>query len=117
MGNLVLGYDDGHFWANVNARATSSLYGDYLNTERVGGFITYSLGAGYKFDSYNGFKPYLKVNAYNVTSKEAFSYVSSAPFLASSGKALYAPGYYASTPYYGLLQPRTFMVTFGVSFN
>ncbi|MBD8871762.1 TonB-dependent receptor [Rhodanobacter sp. DHB23] len=117
MGNLSLGYDDGHLWANLNARATSSLYGDYLNTERVGGFTTYSLGAGYKFDNYGGFKPYIKVNAYNLTNKEAYSYVGSAPLLAASGKALYAAGYYASTPYYGLLQPRTYMITFGASFN
>lgn len=117
MGNLSLGYNDGRFWANLNARSTSSLYGDYLNTERVGGFTTYSLSAGYKFDSYDGFKPYIKVNAYNLTDKQAFSYVGSAQFLATSGAAQYSSALYSSNPYYGLLQPRTYMITFGASFN
>lgn len=116
IGNVVLGYNDGHLWANVNARATSSLYGDYLNTERAGGFTTYGLSAGYKFDDVGGFKPYVKFNLINITDKQAFSYVSSAPFLASSGKALYASSLYPGTPYYGLLQPRTYMITVGASF-
>ncbi|WP_266181066.1 TonB-dependent receptor [Dyella humicola] len=114
IGNVSLGYDDGsHLWANLQARVTSSLYGDYMNTERVGGFTTFNLSAGYRFNSWELLKnPYVKLNVLNLTDRKAFSYVSSAQFLAVTSGSLYA-----SSPTYGLLQPRAFMLTFGTSFN
>ena len=42
----------------------------------------------------------------------ALASVASAQFLAVASGSLYA-----SSPTYGLLQPRAFMVTFGTSFN
>jgi iron complex outermembrane receptor protein len=113
IGNVSLGYDDGsHLWATLSARVTSSLYGDYMNTERVGGFTTFNLSAGYKFDSWDWLKsPYIKLNVTNLTDHKAFSYVSSAQFLAVASGSLYT-----SSPTYGLLQPRAYMVTFGTSF-
>jgi iron complex outermembrane receptor protein len=96
----------------LSGRVTSSLYGDYMNTERVGGFTTFNLSAGYKFDSWELLKnPYVKLNVSNITDRKAFSYVSSAQFLAVASGSLYS-----SSPTYGLLQPRAFMVTVGASF-
>ncbi|WP_233171558.1 TonB-dependent receptor [Dyella sp. ASV21] len=113
IGNVSIAYDDGsHLWASLSARVTSSLYGDYMNTERVGGFATLNLNAGYKFGSWDWLKnPYVKLNVSNLTDRKAFSYVSSAQFLATSMGSLYT-----SSPTYGLLQPRAYMVTFGASF-
>jgi iron complex outermembrane receptor protein len=89
-----------------------------MNTETVGGFTTFNFSAGYRFDDWNSFltKPYLKLNVGNLLDHHAFSYVSSAPVLSSSavGKEL---NLYNSTAYYGLLQPRSYMLTFGVSFR
>jgi iron complex outermembrane recepter protein len=118
MGNLSLSYDNTRYWASLNARSTSSLYGDYMNTETVGGFTTFNFSAGWRFDDWNSFltKPYLKLNVGNLLDHHAFSYVSSAALLSSStvGKEL---NLYNSTAYYGLLQPRSYMLTFGVSFR
>ncbi len=112
IGNVSIGYDDGtHLWATLSARVTSSLYGDYMNTESVGGFTTFNLSAGYKFDSWSWLKnPYIKLNVTNLTNHQAFSYVSSAQFLATQMGSLYT-----SSPTYGLLQPRAYMLTFGTS--
>jgi iron complex outermembrane recepter protein len=116
MGNLSLSYDDSHFWATLNARVTSSLYGDYMNTESVGGFTTFNFSAGYRFSDWSSWftKPYLKLNITNLADRHALSYVSSAPVLSSAavGNAL---NLYNGTAYYGLLQPRAYMLTFGVS--
>lgn len=114
IGNVSIGYDDSaHLWATLSARVTSSLYGDYLNTERVGGFTQFNLAGGYRFGDWDALKtPYVKVNLSNLTDRKAFSYVSSAQFLASAQGSLYT-----SSPTYGLLQPRAFMITFGASFN
>jgi iron complex outermembrane recepter protein len=118
IGNLGVSYDDTHLWATLSARVTSYLYGDYMNTESVGGFTTFNLSGGYRFDANWGWltKPYIKFNVYNLTDHHAFSYVSSAQTLAKSGQALY-PALYSSAPSYGLLQPRAYMMTFGVSFK
>lgn len=114
IGNVSIGYDDGgHLWGSLAARYSSALYGDYLNTEKVGGFTTFTLSGGYRFDDWAQIKaPYVKVNFGNILNRKAFSYVSSASFLATTQGSLYT-----GSPTYGLLQPRTFMVTFGASFN
>ena len=114
IGNVSLSYDDNaHIWATLSARVSSSLYGDYLNTERVGGFTQFNLAGGYRFSDWEALKsPYIKVNVSNLTDHKAFSYVSSAQFLATTQGSLYT-----SSPTYGLLQPRAFMITFGASFN
>ncbi|WP_225737333.1 TonB-dependent receptor [Dyella acidiphila] len=118
IGNVSLSYDDTHVWATLNARATSSLWGDYMNTESVAGFTTLNFSAGYRFADFSSWftKPYIKLNVDNLTDRRALSYVSSAPVLSSAavGKEL---NLYNSTAYYGLLQPRAYVVTFGVSFR
>jgi iron complex outermembrane receptor protein len=118
IGNVSVGYDDTRVWATLGARATSSLYGDYMNTESVGGFTTFNFSAGYRFDDWSSWftKPYLKLNIGNITDRHALTYVSSAALLSSAevGKEL---NLYNGTAYYGLLQPRSYMLTFGVSFR
>lgn len=116
IGNVSLSYDDSHLWATLNGRVTSQLYGDYMNTETVGGFTTFNFSAGYRFGDFDWLKkPYIKVNVSNLADKRAFSYVGSAQFLATE-QAKAFPSLYSTTPYYGLLQPRTYMVTIGASF-
>ncbi|GGA33659.1 TonB-dependent receptor [Dyella nitratireducens] len=116
IGNLSLSYDDSHLWAELTGRVTSQLYGDYMNTETVGGFTTFTFNAGYRFGDWDWLKkPYIKLNVTNLTDKHAFSYVSSAQFLAAASAKLF-PSLYGSAPTYGLLQPRTYMVTVGASF-
>jgi iron complex outermembrane recepter protein len=119
IGNISLGYDDSREWAMLTGRVTSSLYGDYMNTESVGGFTTFNFSAGYRFDNWGWLKkPYIKLNVTNLTNHEAFSYVYSATMLSKepAGAAL-AQYLYASAPEYGLLQPRAFVLTFGTSFQ
>jgi iron complex outermembrane recepter protein len=119
MGNISLGYDDSRLWATLNGRVTSSLYGDYVNTESVGGFTTFNFSAGYRFGDWGWLKkPYIKVNVDNLTNHEAFSYVYSATMLSKQPSAAALAQYlYASAPEYGLLQPRAFVLTFGTSFQ
>jgi iron complex outermembrane recepter protein len=119
IGNISLGYDDSREWAMLTGRVTSSLYGDYANTESVGGFTTFSFSAGYRFGDWGWLKkPYIKVNVDNLTNHEAFSYVYSATLLSKQPSAAGLAQYlYASAPQYGLLQPRAFVVTFGTSFQ
>lgn len=116
IGNLSVGYDDSHLWATLSARATSSLWGDYMNTERVGGFTTLNFSGGYRFANWDWLKkPYIKLNVSNLTDHRAYSYVGSPALLASSAASRY-PDLYANTAYYGLLQSRAYVVTVGASF-
>ncbi|QAU23364.1 TonB-dependent receptor [Dyella sp. M7H15-1] len=119
IGNISLGYDDSRIWATLNGRVTSSLYGDYANTESVGGFTTFNFSAGYRFGDWGWLKkPYIKLNVTNLTNREAFSYVYSATLLSKSPTAAALSQYlYASAPTYGLLQPRAYVVTFGTTFQ
>ncbi|GLQ47074.1 TonB-dependent receptor [Dyella lipolytica] len=118
IGNVSLSYDDSRLWATLNGRVTSSLYGDYMNTESVGGFTTFSFSAGYRFGDWDWLKkPYIKLNVDNLTDRHALSYVNSAQLLAKSGGALYPGLYSGSAPSYGLLQPRAYVITIGASFQ
>jgi iron complex outermembrane receptor protein len=112
IGNVSISYDDTHLWASLNGRVTSSLYGDYANTQRVGGFTTFNLNAGYRFPDFSWVRsPYIKANVTNITDRKAFSYVSSAQAIAVTTNGLYG-----TAPTYGLLQTRAFMLTVGASF-
>ncbi len=116
-------HDDGKAWASLHARYRSSIFGDFMNTERVGGYATFGLDAGYRFPDRDGFwlrKAYVKLNVFNLLDHHAFSSANNAgSYLASNpGGIQDANGttLYASAPYYSLLEPRTLMVTFGGSF-
>ncbi|MGA9335731.1 MAG: TonB-dependent receptor [Rudaea sp.] len=117
-----LSYDNGPFWASINGRYRSSIYGDFMNTESVGGYSTFGINAGYHFQDWSAWfkKPFIKFNISNITSHHAFTNANNASsFIASNPDGIRDVNgvkLYASAPYYSLLEPRTFMVTFGATF-
>jgi iron complex outermembrane receptor protein len=116
---LRLSYDHGPLWASVDAKYRSSFWGDWMNTERAGGFTVMDFNAGWRFPDLASWftKPEIKFNVFNLTDKHALTYDSTTTLLATkgpldptTGKALYAGG-----AFYNLLEPRTFMVTISAS--
>ncbi|MFT4247696.1 MAG: TonB-dependent receptor [Pseudomonas sp.] len=108
-----LNYDQGGFWAALKARYSGSRYGDYMNTEQVGGYTTLGFDAGYNFQDWSWLKkPYVKLNVSNLTDKKAITWVSSTALMAVSDGDYTKTG----TPYYNVLQPRAAIVTVGASF-
>ena len=111
---LALNYSHGPYWAGINAIAHSSIYGDYMNTERVGGYSTVGLNAGYKFDDFSPWfkRPYIKLNVFNLLDHQAFINANNAAaFLASNPNKITGVdggSLFTSAPYYTLLEPRTF---------
>jgi len=121
-GYVAVDYGNGPFWASLSAKYQGAIWGDWSNTERVGGYATIDLGTGWNFDDFSPWfrKPYIKVNLFNLADRKALTYAGNvSAFLASNpAKIKDANGttLYASAPYYSILQERTFMVTFGASF-
>lgn len=119
---LRVSYDQGPFWASLDEKVRSSIYGDWSNTEKVGGYATLNFNAGWHFNDISSFikKPYIKVNVFNLTDRKALTNANNiASFLASNpGKTEDVNGttLFASAPYYSLLEGRSFQVTFGASF-
>ena len=122
LGYLRVSYDQGPFWASLDEKVRSSIYGDWSNTERVGGYATLNLSAGWRFNDISSFiqKPYIKLNMFNLLDRQALTNANNiGAFLASNpGKIKDANGVtlFASTPYYSLLEDRSFQITFGASF-
>ena len=118
-----LNYNHGPFWAQLNAKYTGSQWGDWSNTEKVGGYTTFDFNAGWNFADFGSFvhKPYIKVNVYNLGDRKALTYASNVgAFLASNPTGLKDVNgvvLFPSAPYYSVLEERTFMVTFGASFH
>jgi iron complex outermembrane receptor protein len=121
-GYVELSYKNGPFWAGLNAKYQGSIWGDWSNTERVGGYTTLNLNAGWDFPDFSSTfrKPYIKLNVFNLTDRKALTNANNtSAFLASNpGKIKDANGVtlFATAPYYSVLEERTFMVTFGASF-
>jgi len=117
-----LGYDNGPFWAGLDAKYRSSIYGDWSNTEKVGGYTTLNLSAGWRFNDFSSFfrKPYIKLNLYNLADRQALTNADTiTAYLATNPhniKDVNGTTLYASSPTYSLLEGRTLMVTFGASF-
>ena len=121
IGYLALNYDHGPYWAGINGTFHSSFYGDYMNTEKVGGYSTLGLNAGYRFEDFSFLKkPFIKFNVFNLTDHRAFTNANNAgAFLASNPNKIAGVdggSLFTSAPYYSLLEPRTFMITIGGSF-
>lgn len=123
-GYVRLGYDHGPFWATLDAKYRGPVWGDWMNTEQIGGYTTFNLNAGWKFDDFASWlrSPYIKLNVFNLTNKRALTNANNiGAFLASNPGGVYkdptnGTALYASAPYYSLLEDRTYMVTFGISF-
>jgi iron complex outermembrane receptor protein len=118
-GYVSLKYDHGPLWASVAAQYRSSFWGDWMNTERAGGFTTLDFNTGWRFDDFASWltKPEIKFNVFNLTDKHALTYDNTTTLLATkgpkdprSGAALYPGG-----AFYNLLEPRTFMITIKAS--
>lgn len=118
-GYLSLRFHEGPLWASLNAKSRGSVWADWSNTERAGGYTTFNLSAGYHLPDFAGVhKPYIKLNVFNLMDHKAFSWASSSPFLASSAGKVYAMNgvaLYGSAATYSVLQSRAFMVTVGAS--
>ncbi len=115
--NLKLSYSYENFWVALKGRYSGERYGDYLNTEKVGGYTTFGLDSGYTFNDWSWMKkPSVKLNLYNLTDKKAVTWASSTQVLAASGASDYPDLVSTGTPYYQVLEPRAFSVTFGASF-
>lgn len=111
--NLSLSYEQDGFWASLNGRYSGARYGDYMNTEKVGGYTSLGFNAGYTFQDWNWLKkPYVKLNASNLTDKKALTWAGSTTLLSVAQDDLARTG----TAYYSVLQPRAFTVTVGASF-
>jgi iron complex outermembrane receptor protein len=122
-GYLRVSYDQGPFWASLDAKYRSSIYGDWSNTQKVGGYTTLNLSAGWRFQEFSSWfsKPYIKLNMFNLADRQALTNANNiSAFLATNpgNKIVDQNGtsLYASEPYYSLLEGRTVMVTFGASF-
>jgi iron complex outermembrane recepter protein len=116
---LRLAYDHGPLWASVNAAYRSAFWGDWMNTEKAGGYTTVDFSAGWRFSNVSSWltNPQIKLNVVNLTNKHALTYDSSTTLLANkgpldphTGAALYAGG-----AFYNLLEPCTFLVTLSAS--
>lgn len=103
---LRLAYQEGPAWANLSARYRGSIYGDWSNQQKVGGYTRADLGVGYNFRdlSAHARNPSIKLNIFNLTNRRAFAWASNSPFSNTAGPDTYS-----------MLQPRTVMVTFGLS--
>lgn len=119
-GYMRLGYKQGGLWASLSAKYRSAVWGDWSNTEKVGGYTTFNLSAGYHLPDFSQdfTKPFVKLNVFNLTDHHAFTWASSSPFLASSAGTVYdvnGKKLYGVAATYSILQERTWMVTFGVA--
>jgi Outer membrane receptor proteins, mostly Fe transport len=121
-GYLRVSYDQGPFWASLDEKYRGPIWGDWSNTQKVGGYATLNFNAGWHFQDASSWfrKPYIKVNVFNITDRQALTNANNiTAFLATNPtkiKDRNGTTLYASQPYYSLLEGRTFMVTFGASF-
>jgi iron complex outermembrane receptor protein len=120
-GYVRLHYNEGPVWASLSAKYRGSVWGDWSNTQKVGGYTQFDLSAGYHFHDFaSGFrKPFIKLNVFNLANHRAFTWASSSPFLASGSAPVYdvnGEKLYASDATYSVLEKRTWMVSFGASF-
>ncbi|MBB3227635.1 iron complex outermembrane receptor protein [Luteibacter sp. Sphag1AF] len=121
-GYVGVDFNEGPFWASLNAKYQGPIWGDWSNTERAGGYTTVNLSTGWKFGDFADWfrSPYVKINLFNVGDRKALTYASNVTaFLATNPtkeKDANGTTLFASAPYYSVLQERTFMVTFGASF-
>ncbi|WP_460878575.1 TonB-dependent receptor [Rhodanobacter koreensis] len=122
IGFVRLSYDQGPFWASLDEKYRGPIWGDWSNTQKVGGYATLNLSAGWKFQDFSSWftKPYIKLNMFNLADRQALTNANNiGAFLAANPtniKDQNGTTLYASEPYYSLLEGRTVMVTFGASF-
>ena len=115
--NLRLNYTQGDFWMALKGRYSGSRFGDYMNTERVGGYTVFGLDTGYTFGDWAWLKkPSITLNLYNLTDKRAITWANTTQVLAASGASEYPDVVSTGIPYYQVLESRALVLTFGASF-
>lgn len=108
-GYAALNYNDGPFWASLSTTVQSGIWGTFTNAEGSysGGFAVLNLNGGWNFQDLGSLrKPYLKVNVFNLGDRKALNYSTTTSLTTTASAATWQ-----------LLQDRTFMVTFGASFD
>lgn len=101
-----LEYDVDHAFVRFSGKYNGARYGDLLNTERVGGYTTFDLNAGYTFGDWGMLsKPQLRLSVNNVFDKHYLGYVYSTTTnaVAYKGVAATAPTYLAGQPRFEML--------------
>ncbi|MEP6898682.1 MAG: TonB-dependent receptor [Rhodanobacter sp.] len=122
IGYVRVGYDQGPFWASLDAKYRGPIWGDWSNTQKVGGYSTLNLNAGWNFPDFSPSfrKPFIKLNLFNLTDRQALTNANNiTAYLATNPAKIKDENgttLYASEPYYSLLEGRTVMLTFGASF-
>lgn len=117
LASLILSYEADGFWAQLKGKYSGARYADYMNTERAGGYTSFSFNSGYTFADWSWLKnPSIKLNVSNLTDKKAITWVSTTQLLATSGKDAYDADLFNGVPYYSVLEGRAAMVTIGGSF-
>jgi len=124
-GYLRVAYNHGPYWASLDAKYRGAIWGDWMNTEKVGGYTVFNLNAGVDLPDFASWlrHPYIKLNVFNLANRRALTNASNiGAFLANNPGGIYkdpntGATLYPSAPYYSLLENRTYMVTFGISFH
>ena len=117
---MRLNYEHGPFWASLDAKYRGAIWGDWYNTEKVGGYTTFNFSTGVNLPDFASWftRPAIKLNVFNLTDHHAFAYANSNTLLATRGfKDVNGVNLFASSPFYILLEPRTYMVTLSATFR
>jgi iron complex outermembrane receptor protein len=118
MGSLSLQYEDGPVYVRLKGKYTGSQYADLMNQEKMPGFSSGDLDAGYKFGNWGMLKnPKLALNIANITGKQARAGVSSIVSNTASTPLVGTGTQSGSTAFYYLLAPRLTSLTFSVDFE
>ncbi|MEO9078679.1 MAG: TonB-dependent receptor, partial [Rhodanobacter sp.] len=119
---MRVSYQNWPFWASLDEKYRGPIWGDWSNTEKVGGYATLNLNTGWNFQTGSSWfhTPYIKLNLFNLTDRKALTNANNiSAFLASNPARIKDPNgnsLYASAPYYSLLEGSTVMLTLGASF-
>ena len=118
MASLSVQYEQGPIYLRLKGKFTGAQYADLMNQEKMPGFTTSDLDAGYKFSNWGPLKsPQLRLNVSNLGNKQAragvSSIVSNAALTTLNGTGTWS----GSTAFYYLQAPRFTSLTFSVDFE
>lgn len=110
-----LRYHQGPVFASLSAKYSSAIYGDFVNSEKAGGYTTLSAAAGFKLPNTEFLKrSSIQINVANLLNRHAFTYAVPNNYSMPSGDHVLDGREVHSTGYstYSLLQPRAFVISF-----
>ncbi|WP_430389876.1 TonB-dependent receptor [Dyella sp. 20L07] len=115
-----LRFHQGPFFASIGAKYSSAIWGDYVNSEKAGGYTTVSASAGWHLPDTEMFKhSSIRINGSNLLNRKAYTYAVANEYSHASGNTVYdGQAFYSSgLTNYSLLQPRAYVVTFRTEFQ